>query len=136
MSIFYDFLQTTGFYLMTPGNAIMIVVGCVFIALAIIKDYEPLLLLPIGFGIIVGNIPFQADMSLGVYDDGGIVVTDGQVEIEDGSGSISITGAGGDVSINDGSGSITVRGVAGSVTVIDVSDIDDDLVIVDDGKKG
>jgi oxaloacetate decarboxylase beta subunit len=83
MSIFYDFLQTTGFYLMTPGNAIMIVIGCVFIALAIIKDYEPLLLLPIGFGIIVGNIPYQADMSLGVYDDGGIVVSDGQIVMEE-----------------------------------------------------
>ena len=82
MSIFYDFLETTGFYLMTPGNAIMLVIGCVFIALAIIKDYEPLLLLPIGFGIIVGNIPYQADMSLGVYDEGGIVVTEGEVVIE------------------------------------------------------
>lgn len=83
MNIFYDFLQTTGFYLMTPGNAMMIVVGCVFIALAIIKDYEPLLLLPIGFGVIVGNIPYQPDMSLGVYDDGGIVVTDSQVQIDE-----------------------------------------------------
>lgn len=35
----------------------MIIVGIFFVSLAIIKDYEPLLLLPIGFGAIVGNIP-------------------------------------------------------------------------------
>jgi len=81
MSTVSEFLQTTGFYLMTPWHATMIVIGCVFIALAIIKDYEPLLLLPIGFGIIVGNIPYLPDMSLGVYDDGGIVVSEGQVVI-------------------------------------------------------
>ena len=82
MDILLKFLQTTGFGLMEPGNAIMIVVGLVFIALAIIKDYEPLLLLPIGFGVIVGNIPYLADMSLGVYDAGGIVVDGGEVVTE------------------------------------------------------
>jgi len=70
MQDLFEFLQTTGFCLMTGGNAAMIVVGIVFIALAIIKDYEPLLLLPIGFGIIVGNIPFPPSMALSVYDDG------------------------------------------------------------------
>lgn len=66
------FFETTGFGLMEPGNAVMIVIGMVFIGLAIVKDYEPLLLLPIGFGMIVGNIPFLESMSLSVYDDGGI----------------------------------------------------------------
>jgi carboxybiotin decarboxylase len=69
MDILIDFLQSTGFAQMVPGNAVMIVIGCVFIGLAIRKDYEPLLLVPIGFGIIVGNIPYVATMSLGVYDD-------------------------------------------------------------------
>ncbi|MEX0818239.1 MAG: sodium ion-translocating decarboxylase subunit beta [Pirellulaceae bacterium] len=82
MDILLKFLQTTGFGLMEPGNAIMIVVGLVFIALAIIKDYEPLLLLPIGFGMIVGNIPYLPEMSLGVYDAGGIAVADGEVVTE------------------------------------------------------
>ena len=41
----------------TPGNALMIVVGLVLIALAIIKQYEPVLLLPIGFGCLLANIP-------------------------------------------------------------------------------
>ena len=82
MDILLKFLQTTGFGLMEPGNAIMIVVGLVFVALAIIKDYEPLLLLPIGFGMIVGNIPYLPDMALGVYDAGGIVVSEGEIVTE------------------------------------------------------
>jgi sodium ion-translocating decarboxylase beta subunit len=41
----------------TPGNALMILVGGILIALAIVKKYEPVLLLPIGFGCILANIP-------------------------------------------------------------------------------
>ncbi len=73
MDIFYQFLETTGFAQMTWGNAMMIVIGLIFIGLAIIKDYEPLLLLPIGFGVIVGNIPTIASMSLSVYDEGSVL---------------------------------------------------------------
>ena len=73
MDIFYRFLDTTGFAQMTWGNAMMIVIGLVFIGLAIIKDYEPLLLLPIGFGVIVGNIPTIESMSLSVYDEGSVL---------------------------------------------------------------
>lgn len=64
-----DFFQTTGYASMTVGHAVMIVIGMVFIALAIVKEYEPLLLVPIGFGMIVGNIPYGAGMALSVYDD-------------------------------------------------------------------
>ena len=70
MEILFEFLKTTGFAQLTFGNAAMIVIGIVFISLAIIKDYEPLLLLPIGFGMIVGNIPIIEGMSLSVYDEG------------------------------------------------------------------
>ncbi|SDK94854.1 oxaloacetate decarboxylase, beta subunit [Maridesulfovibrio ferrireducens] len=73
MDILFHFLSTTGFAEMTPGNFIMIVIGIVFIALAIIKDYEPLLLLPIGFGAIIGNIPSIAGMPLSVYDEGSVL---------------------------------------------------------------
>ncbi|NLI46854.1 MAG: sodium ion-translocating decarboxylase subunit beta [Acidobacteria bacterium] len=38
-------------------NLVMLVIGCLFIYLGIAKEYEPLLLVPIGFGILVGNIP-------------------------------------------------------------------------------
>jgi len=70
MQNLFDFLQTTGFYLMDYRNALMIFIGIVFISLAIIKDYEPLLLLPIGFGFSVGDVPFRPAMALSVYDDG------------------------------------------------------------------
>lgn len=46
-----------GFSNFTLGNALMILVGGVLIALAVIKEYEPVLLLPIGFGCILANIP-------------------------------------------------------------------------------
>ncbi|WP_031480597.1 sodium ion-translocating decarboxylase subunit beta [Maridesulfovibrio frigidus] len=73
MDILLHFLSTTGFAEMTIGNFLMIVIGIFFIALAIIKDYEPLLLLPIGFGAIVGNIPSIAGMPLSVYDEGSVL---------------------------------------------------------------
>ena len=73
MDILLKFLQTTGFAQMTWGNGIMILVGLVMISLAIIKDYEPLLLLPIGFGAVVGNIPSVAGMALSVYDEGSVL---------------------------------------------------------------
>ncbi len=41
----------------TAGNAVMIAVGAILIVLAVVKEYEPVLLLPIGFGCIVANIP-------------------------------------------------------------------------------
>ncbi len=68
-----EFLADTGFALMTYQHAIMITIGIVFICLAIIKDYEPLLLVPIGFGAIVGNIPSSETMLLGVYDPGSVL---------------------------------------------------------------
>lgn len=67
------FLGTTGFTLMTWENLLMILIGIVFISLAIVKDYEPLLLLPIGFGIVVGNIPYLTTMAVGVYDEGSVL---------------------------------------------------------------
>jgi carboxybiotin decarboxylase len=69
MDILFEFLQTTGFASMKVGNAAMILIGIMFISLAIVKDYEPLLLVPIGMGAIVGNIPVIEGMSLSVYDD-------------------------------------------------------------------
>lgn len=48
---------TKGFSHFTPGNAVMIAVGIILVALAVLKEYEPVLLLPIGFGCILANIP-------------------------------------------------------------------------------
>jgi len=62
------FFENSGFGNFVIGNAIMIVVGCVFIYLAVTKDYEPLLLVPIGFGILIGNIPYDAS-KLPLHED-------------------------------------------------------------------
>jgi len=68
-----EFLGYTGFANASWGNIVMIVVGLLFITLAIVKDYEPLLLVPIGFGIILGNIPFTSGLQIGVYEDGSVL---------------------------------------------------------------
>ena len=65
--------QTTAFAELHFGNVVMIVIGMIFIYLAIAKHYEPLLLVPIGFGVIVGNIPPVAGMGLSVYDEGSVL---------------------------------------------------------------
>jgi oxaloacetate decarboxylase beta subunit len=64
-----QFAANSGFGQVTAGNIIMIIVGCIFIYLAITKDYEPLLLVPIGFGMLVGNIPFVEGMGIGYRED-------------------------------------------------------------------
>lgn len=70
-----EFLSYTGFANATIGNILMIIVGGVFIFLAIKKDFEPLLLVPIGLGIVLGNIPFRADAGLevGLYEDNSVL---------------------------------------------------------------
>jgi oxaloacetate decarboxylase beta subunit len=50
-------LSGTGFANLSWLNLVMLGIGCVFIYLGIAKDYEPLLLVPIGFGVLIGNIP-------------------------------------------------------------------------------
>ncbi|MDQ1270703.1 MAG: carboxybiotin decarboxylase [Thermodesulfobacteriota bacterium] len=67
-TLFLEFFQNTGFYLCDYRNIIMIIVGMIFIFLGIAKDYEPLLLVPIGFGMLVGNIPLFKGMGLGIYE--------------------------------------------------------------------
>jgi oxaloacetate decarboxylase beta subunit len=71
----YKFFEYSGFANITPGHVVMIAVGLLFIYLAIAKEYEPLLLVPIGFGIIVGNIPFVENigLQLGIYEDGSVM---------------------------------------------------------------
>jgi carboxybiotin decarboxylase len=54
---FQNFLQTTGFYQMTWGTLLMLCVACILLYLAIVKKFEPLLLLPISFGMLLSNIP-------------------------------------------------------------------------------
>ncbi len=67
------FWNYTGFSNISFGNIIMIVVGLFFIFLAIQFNYEPLLLVPIGTGIILGNIPFVEGFQIGIYEDGSVL---------------------------------------------------------------
>ena len=69
-----DFFSYTGFANVEWANIIMILVGAFFIWLAIKKDFEPLLLIPIGLGIILGNIPFKdAGLEIGLYEDNSVL---------------------------------------------------------------
>ncbi|WP_322488098.1 sodium ion-translocating decarboxylase subunit beta [Chloroflexus sp.] len=67
------FFEASGLAHLSWGNLLMIVVGCVFVYLAIARGFEPLLLVPIGFGIILGNMPFEPGMGQGVYDQGSVL---------------------------------------------------------------
>jgi len=69
------FWKFTGFYnlMSSPSNLIMIAVGLFFIFLAIKYDYEPLLLIPIGTGVILGNIPFAEGYQIGLYEKGSVL---------------------------------------------------------------
>jgi len=70
MDLLYQYLENTGFGPhLTPGHLIMIVIGCIFLYLGIKKKFEPLLLVPIGFGILIGNIPVAEGMRISVYED-------------------------------------------------------------------
>lgn len=67
------FFSQTGFANVTVGHLGMIVAGLFFIYLAIAKKFEPMLLIPIGFGILVGNIPFLPGMEIGIYEEGSVL---------------------------------------------------------------
>lgn len=70
-----NFFSYSGFANATAGHLVMILIGLIFIFLAIRYDYEPLLLIPIGFGILIGNIPFMenAGLMLGIYEPGSVL---------------------------------------------------------------
>lgn len=82
------FWHYTGFANVEIGNIVMIIIGIFFISLAIKKNYEPLLLVPIGTGIILGNIPFvtqeigvqlglwglgDSGLEIGIYEEGSVL---------------------------------------------------------------
>ena len=68
-----QFWEFTGFYNVTVPNLIMLVIGCFFIYLAVKKDFEPMLLVPIGFGILIGNVPFAPGNEIGIYEQGSVL---------------------------------------------------------------
>lgn len=68
-----NFFSSTGFYNITYQNLLMMVVGLFFVYLAIKYDYEPLLLIPIGMGVVIGNIPFIEGNQIGIYEEGSVL---------------------------------------------------------------
>ncbi|MBE9488014.1 MAG: sodium ion-translocating decarboxylase subunit beta [Bacteroidetes bacterium] len=68
-----NFWGYTGFANMEMGNLVMILIALVFIYLGIAKKFEPMLLVPIGFGIIIGNIPFYPGLQVGIYESGSVL---------------------------------------------------------------
>ena len=61
-----NLVHQTAFFNLTWGNYVMIAVACVFLYLAIAKEYEPLLLVPISFGMLLVNI--YPDIMLSIED--------------------------------------------------------------------
>ena len=68
-----QFFQFTGFANMSMLHIFMIACGIVVIVMSIKKEWEPLLLVPIGFGMIIGNIPFPEGMQIGIYEEGSVL---------------------------------------------------------------
>ncbi|WP_252187735.1 sodium ion-translocating decarboxylase subunit beta [Anaeromonas frigoriresistens] len=68
MDILQKFWESTGFASMTGGEFIMIIIALVFIYLAVKKGYEPYLLIPIAFGMLLVNMP-----EAGLMEDGGLL---------------------------------------------------------------
>jgi oxaloacetate decarboxylase beta subunit len=73
----FNFYEFSGFANVSWRHLVMMLVGFIFIFLAIRYDFEPLLLIPIGFGILIGNIPmFQVtdfNLKLGIYEPGSVL---------------------------------------------------------------
>ena len=68
-----QFWQFTGFANCTWQHVVMIAIGLVFTLLGIVKHWEPMLLVPIGFGIIVGNIPVFPGLQVSLYEEGSVL---------------------------------------------------------------
>ena len=71
--LFLHFLTNTGYYLADYRHVVMIFAGCVFLYLGTAKKFEPLLLVPIGFGILVGNVPFFKGFGIGIYENNSVL---------------------------------------------------------------
>ncbi len=69
-----EFMSYTGFANAELGHIIMILVGLFFIYLAVKYEFEPMLLIPIGFGMLIGNIPFdtEAGFQVGIYEENSV----------------------------------------------------------------
>ena len=72
-NVLAELLEASGFAALTWQNLAMILVSFVLFYLAIVKKFEPLLLLPISFGMFLVNLPLAGLMNEGGVDKGGII---------------------------------------------------------------
>jgi carboxybiotin decarboxylase len=63
-----DFIKSMGFFNLTFGAVLMIGIACLLLYLAIVKGFEPLLLIPIAFGVLLSNLPLADMMALPILD--------------------------------------------------------------------
>ncbi|MFZ5966641.1 MAG: sodium ion-translocating decarboxylase subunit beta [Bacillota bacterium] len=70
LQVIQDFLLSTGFVALTWQQMVMLGIACILLYLAIVKQYEPLLLLPISFGMLLANLPLAGLMDYPVYEIG------------------------------------------------------------------
>jgi oxaloacetate decarboxylase beta subunit len=73
MDLLLQFLSNTGYLLADYRHLIMLAVGMIFVYLGVAKGYEPLLLVPIGFGILIGNVPFFKGFGIGIYEENSVL---------------------------------------------------------------
>jgi len=70
MAFFQSFLDGISIFQMSEGQFVMIAIALLLAYLAIVRKYEPLLLLPIAFGMMIANVPIAG---LSAYDEGGLM---------------------------------------------------------------
>ncbi len=70
LEMLLEFIQSTGFYNFTILELLMLAISCILLYLGIVKKYEPLLLVPIGFGALLVNIPLSGLMNAPVPEEG------------------------------------------------------------------
>ena len=63
-----DFFVVSGIYSINLGSILMITIACILLFLAISKGFEPLLLIPIGFGMLLSNLPNSS-----IFGEGGLI---------------------------------------------------------------
>jgi len=91
MDAIMKFLESTGFYMITdnPLQLVMLAISCVLLYLAIVKKFEPMLLLPIAFGMLLTNLPGAGMYHAEVFEGGhvhwdmfanGVTLADGTTE--------------------------------------------------------
>lgn len=79
MESLYRLFRDTGFYQLEAGQAVMVCVGLVLVYLAIRRGFEPLLLLPIGMGAVLVNIPGAGFLAAPVLDAAGHATSPGGI---------------------------------------------------------